>query len=295
MELRTSKDCRDAYREILQGYTYVAEKDLYVKHFKEADLGYLDSLYKQCEKKVQDLGVSSERERIKFLKEEDYWNEQEEEEYLAQRMAVVDAYAFKEKLTDPEQVKNFKEEIKRQEDLLQKIEEERRQLVEPTVESFCDKKINESYVRVALFKDEKLKEPLYSKDEFDDVSFLELAELVKTYNKAISKHKDRNIKRIGICHFFLNAFLMADNDPFKFFGTNVLEMTVYQQNLFSKGKYNKYILEEGKEPPEALYEQLDIGGLDEIVTWFDTANIQIKQERRQQSAQMKGQSAQRGR
>ena len=46
-ELSTSKDCRSAYREILQGYTYCEERNFYIKHFKESDLGFIDNVYKK--------------------------------------------------------------------------------------------------------------------------------------------------------------------------------------------------------------------------------------------------------
>ena len=54
MTLNDSKDCRHAYREILQGYSHVEEKDICIKHFKESDLGELEYLYKGCEKKLQE-------------------------------------------------------------------------------------------------------------------------------------------------------------------------------------------------------------------------------------------------
>ena len=136
---------------------------------------------------------------------------------------------------------------------------------------------------------------MFSEEEFQNLSFRELAELVRTYNKAISKYKERNIKRIGVCYFFLNSFLMAENDPIKFYGKSVLDMTVYQQNLFSKGKFNKYILEEGKSPPESMYEMFETGGMDQVVSWFDNTHLQIQAERDRQKAQASAQNANQGR
>lgn len=295
MELRTSKDCRDAYREILQGYSYVSEQSLYIKHFKEPDLGALDTLYKGCSEETSEIGLSSEKEQLKYLEEKEYWTLEEEQEYINAGLAVTDAFLFQEKLKDEKQRISFNETIEEQLKNLKKIDDQRRELVEPTIESYCEKRVNEHYVRFALFRDEELKEPMFSEEEFQNLSFRELAELVRTYNKAISKYKERNIKRIGVCYFFLNSFLMAENDPIKFYGKSVLDMTVYQQNLFSKGKFNKYILEEGKSPPESMYEMFETGGMDQVVSWFDNTHLQIQAERDRQKAQASAQNANQGR
>ena len=100
--LKNSKDCRSAYREILQGYTYIEEKELYIKHFTESDLGGLELLYKRCEKELLNKGLENENEKIDFLKKEGHWSQHEEEEWISAKLAVQDAYAFKIKLVDPE-------------------------------------------------------------------------------------------------------------------------------------------------------------------------------------------------
>jgi hypothetical protein len=282
--LNDSKDCRHAYREILQGYSQVEEKDLYIKHFKETDLGELEYLYKVCEKDLRGRGIDSEKEKLEFLEEQEYWVETEEVQYIEAKLAVQDAYIFRDKLVDPAQRENFKQVIEDQEKNLKSIHDLRHELVEPTIEGFCDKKLSEHYVQKALFKDSDLKEPLLSPKEFENVSFIELSELVNIYNNCANKFSQKNVDRIGVNSFFLNPFMMSDNDPVKFYGTSVLDLTLYQLNLYSKGKYYKSVLEEGKDPPSHLYELIDKDGLDPIVSWFDTSYNQIRAERERSNA-----------
>ena len=154
----------------------------------------------------------------------------------------------------------------------------RNDLVEPTIESYCDKIINELYVYKALFKDSELKEPYLTEEEFDNLSFQELGELVKIYNGTIQAFTEENIKKIGVNSFFLNAFLMCDNDPVKFYGKNVLDLTVYQMSLFSRGKYYKSILTEGSEPPSEYYDD-DKNGMDNLVKWYDSEHSRIMGKR----------------
>ena len=134
MKLSTSKECRSAYREILQGYTYCEKEGFYVKHFKEADLGFIDDIYRKCSKKLERKGVSSQREKLDFLEKEEYWTKEEEESFISATLAVKDAYAFAEKMPDSEQKENFERTMLPESiETLRKITKERTELVEPTI------------------------------------------------------------------------------------------------------------------------------------------------------------------
>jgi hypothetical protein len=290
VDLVTLTDCRSLYREILQGYTYVEDENIYVKHFKESDLGFIEHCHKRCEQDLAKKGVLSLAEKLVFLKEKDYWTEEEEDDYDHAVAAVKDAYEFKQRLQSPQQREAFEETIQKQEKKLSKIQEERYKLLEPTVESFCSKKMNEEYVKKALYKDENQKDPLYTDEEFDDLSYIDLADLVKIYNESIGKFQEVNIKRVCVNNFFLNAFMMADNDPVKFFGTSVLDLTIYQLNLFSRGKYYKFVLEEGEAPPDSVSDQAHEKGIDHLVNYYDLEYTRIKNERERKIGQMKAQA-----
>ena len=86
--IRNTKDARRVYRDILQGYSYLEEENLYVKHFAEEDLGYLETLYKKCEKKLEAMGIESTKAKLDFLKKEDYWTQDEENNYINAKSAV---------------------------------------------------------------------------------------------------------------------------------------------------------------------------------------------------------------
>lgn len=284
IRLSTPKDCRDAYRDILQGFTHVEDKGFYIKHFKEIDLGFIENIFKRCSKFAESEGLLRKKEKLKFLKESGYWSEEEENIFISNSLAVKDGYEFMKKIKDPEQKKKFKTDtLKEIESKLEKIQKERHQLLEPTVESYCEKEINEHYVYHALYKDETLKSPFFTKEDFDDFSFIELADIIKTYNHEVSKFNEENIRAVSVNYFFLNTFFMCDDDPVKFYGKNVLDLTLYQLNLFSRGKFCKSILVEGREPPDQYFEESYENGLSELVNWYENAHNSIMSERKSQS------------
>ena len=280
IKLSTSKECRTAYREILQGYTYCEEEGFYIKHFKEADLGFIDDIFRKCSDRLKGMGVPSQQEKLEFLEEEEYWVKEEEESFITATLAVKDPYDFLEKMIDPEQRKNFENTLLPEaiEDL-RRITKERTELVEPTIETICDKRLNEFYVYNAVYKDKALKEHFYTIEEFEELSYYELGELVQKYNHITSKFTEGNLKRIATNYFFLNSFFMSEDDPVKFYGKNVLDLTMYQLNIFSRGKFYKSILVEGNDPPDQYFEAAYEDGLTELVKWYESQHAQIQMKR----------------
>lgn len=284
IRLSTPKDCRDAYRDVLRGFTHVEEKGFYIKHFKEIDLGFIENIFKKCSKFAKSQGLSSKKEKLKFLKESSYWSDEEENAFVSSSLAVKDGYDFMRKMKDPGQKEKFRTSaLKEAETKLEEIQKERYQLLEPTVESYCEREINEHYVYHALYKDEALKTPFFTQEEFDDFSFVELSDVIKAYNHEISKFNEENIRAISVNYFFLNTFFMCDDDPVKFYGKNVLDLTLYQLNLFSRGKFCKSVLVEGREPPEQYFEEGYENGLAELVNWYENANNSVISERKAKS------------
>ena len=244
-------------------------------------------LYKKCEKELQKLGIDSTKDKLVFLNKEGHWTEEDEGSHMTAKWAFTDAVKFIDTLQSEEQKEKFQETIEQKREEFEEINSKRIEILNPTIESFCDRSINEHYVRLALFKDKELKNPYFTEEEFKEISYIELSDFVEKYNNSIDWFTDQNLRRIAVNGFFLNSFIMSDNDPTKFYGKSVLEMTTYQMNLYAKGKYYKSILEEGKEPPDSFYELIDKNGLDPIVSWYDGAHAQIKNERAMQAAKAK--------
>ena len=84
---------------------------------------------------------------------------------------------------------------------------------------------------------------------------------------------------------------MCDDDPVKFYGKNVLDLTMYQMNLFSRGKFYKSVLIEGREPPDQYYEEDYEDGLHELSKWYESSNNSIKNEREKKIQMSRARSA----
>tara|TARA_B000000565_G_scaffold255785_1_gene237884 strand:- start:1701 stop:2558 length:858 start_codon:yes stop_codon:yes gene_type:complete len=279
IEISSQKDSRYAYREILQGYSHIEEENFYIKHFKESDLGFVDTVYKKCIDSCKKKGLLSREEKLTLYKKEDLIDENLFEEKIQLEYAVKEGFDFARGLSKKQSEEFLENNVLPKEKRLRELEKEIKELIEPVSESLCNKKLNEEYVYHSLYKDKQLSNPFLSRSEFEDLSFVEVNELVEKYNYYSSKFTEININVIAVNSFFLNTFFMSDDDPVKFYGKNVLDLTMYQLNLFSRGKFYKSVLMEGKEPPEKYYSEDAEKGLIKLVQWYETAYGQIRNER----------------
>lgn len=279
VKLQSERGCRQAYKDILVGYSILDfnGEEAYIKHFKEGDIGDIEEMARKIEEEAVKIGLTPEKEYLEFLNKEGHWTtEEDEERYLNAVQAVDDTQSHMRKIVIHDQIKEFEELLIEKQKELQEISEERNQMVGITLEKYVDKKSNENYILYALYKDKKLEELLYSPEEFEEMDQSELSSLIVKYNDKMVMYREDNIKRIAVNSFFLNPFFISDGDPYKFFGKPVLDMTVYQMNLYSRGKYYKSIIQEGKTPPESYYNEHD--GIEKLVNWYDNTFNLMQQE-----------------
>lgn len=289
--LKDAKECRNAYRDVLRGFTHVPNGNKYIKHFREEDLGLLESIYNSYKIEGLKLDLMPEGEKLEWLKEEDYWTQEEEDRFQSAKMGVIDSKDHLAKIVIPEQREEFKKIVRENEEILRKETQERNDVVSPTLESYCGKRINEDYVYRAIYRDENLENLYYSEEEFDDLSYREMSALIREYNVAMSDYSEANIKRISVNPFFLNAFMMSDNDPVKFYGKSILELTVYQMNLYTRGKFCKSVLQEAKDDPPEQYYIDEINGITNLVNWFDNTFNVISSKRKEDNMRAKSQAS----
>jgi hypothetical protein len=134
-----------------------------------------------------------------------------------------------------------------------------------TAESFANKKFTYYKLTQSYYKDEKLLEKLVGPDsEIDDIYYYELIEL---YNQFQDKLSGDNLKMLSISPFFTNLFYLCDDNAFNFYGKPIIQLTNYQVDLISLGRYFKNILSNHPNIP------IDVRSKpDELMDW-----IEIKQ------------------
>lgn len=255
------------YHDIINGYSfYNDDKEyFYIKHFKLEDLNDVNKKKIQIENKARKLGLLSEEEQLKNLIEKDNWSEDKESEILKLKSFIKDLKYTKSKLITTRDIENVNSQIKENQDKLNKISKEREEVLGTTLESYSNKKITEYYIFLSLFKDDKLKEKFFTKDQFDELEYKDLFEYYLKYNHGLSGLIEKNIKKIALSSFFLNGFYLCEDSPLIFFGKPVVELTFSQVELFAYGKYFKNILTNSTtKPPDNIADDPEA-----LVDWYE--------------------------
>ncbi len=260
---------RGVYSDIIKGYSLVdAEKHglIYVKHLNVWDTekldGKRDSYFNQAIRK----GLPSIKEKVKLLEKDDLWSPKQEAKIKEHERFLSRMRETKRKLLLKSEMVRMSKDIDEEQAKLDKLLSEKNQLIGLTSELFADKKVNEYYIYLTLYKDKSLKAPFLTEEEFDEISDDQLGELVLLYNGVADKFSERNMKRVALSGFFLNNYYLCKDNPFTFYGKAIVDLTYHQSDLFSYGRYFKHVLSEMKhspspeimEDPDKLLEHYDI-------------------------------------
>ena len=80
-KFKNEKECRAAYQDIIAGYTFNEKESVYIKHFTDEDVAFLDVSYIKAQKSAEEKGLLKEEDKLKLLKENDHWTDEDELAY----------------------------------------------------------------------------------------------------------------------------------------------------------------------------------------------------------------------
>ena len=271
----TFSKCRKLYKDILNGYSYVKYHKIYIKHFKETDIGEISEIKENLFHQSKEKGLLSEKEKIELLIDNDLWSTEKEQEIQSLSEQIANHQQAKTKLFLKAQLASVQRQIDSKSEKLQIILDEKNSIVGLTSEKFSEKKSSEQVIRLALFKDKELKEPLYSEEEYDELEPEESEKYISIYSEVIGEFTDKAIKMISAASFFMNSLMLCKANPFVFFGKPVCELTNFQAEIFSNGLSYKSVLEKGNSPDVEYHMDLE-----KMVEWYESSgNVQKVQEK----------------
>lgn len=248
---------RYLYKDVINGYTYFKEKKLYVKHLKEKDLGEVSQRKHEIFEDAKNRGLNDEKEKIQILIDSEAWTEEKEKDVEKLEEEILHLEQSKKKLILGKQIKEFNKKIEKKTKLYDDLASERESEVGFTAEKYVDKRINEEIVNLTFFKNRGLTERFFSEEEFDELTEQELLFYVRLYTVIALQYSNETLKKISVCGFFLNCFLICENNPDLFFGKPVTELTNNQVDIFSYGRYFKGIMTECKPAPYEISDNPD--------------------------------------
>lgn len=254
------------YSEIINAYSsFTYKKNIYyIKHLTTIDSAQIDTKRQQYLEYYISRGAITYNEKLAELINKELWDVKKDKQIEDIKEFIINLKHTKTKYTVKRDMDLVNKEIENYNNQLLDLVIQKEKLVGKTAETYADRKINEYYIYVSLFKDKNLKNIYYDHEEFNNLDEQELQDLIKLYNERISNFNDTNLKKISLSPMFMNLLGLAGDNLYNLFGKALIELTFYQLELIQHGKYFRDILRNCKTPPSPeLYQSPD-----KLLEWF---------------------------
>tara|TARA_Y100000114_G_C11761308_1_gene329904 strand:+ start:1603 stop:2661 length:1059 start_codon:yes stop_codon:yes gene_type:complete len=263
------------YEDIINGYSTVKglnDEPIYVKHLKDVDLAHFEKQKNFFEKKGEELGLPSEEEYVKLLMDTNNWSQNEENDYQKLKVETDNLLKTKDKIFLESQKSIIKQRLEDKLKKLDKLASVRNSITIKTAKTFAQEKLNDFIMSLCFYKDKKLKKRLYSYEEYQKLDVDDLLIYNFLYNQSANDFTTENLKRVGHCGLFINSYMLAQSNPFYFFGKKVSDLTSYQTIISSYANGCKNILE-NSDNTMPNYEDID-----DVISWFERESDVIKRK-----------------
>ena len=251
--------------EIFEGYSRfdLNGRTLFFRHFSLKDQNAISLCYNKFKDSATNKGIESQQQIYDRLKEDKTWTEDDEIKIIELQSYLENLRKTKSKLLLPSQKEDHQKLIDEEEMKLNLLILRKNELVGTSAEGYASRMSNEEFLRILLYKDESLKEPAFSDEEFGELASTEISEISKKYFELSERLGDENIQKIVLEDFF-NMYISFCEDSFNFFGKFVYQMTSYQMKLLLYGRifhnifqYNEDIPDYMRKDPKAIFEFID--------------------------------------
>lgn len=276
---------KNIYLEIIRGYSYDFEKDIYVKHF--TDLERIQIIEKRNEiiEKIKIKGLRTEKEALKYIISENIWSHEKEKEIAELELKVEDNTRMANNMVVAAQKNTILKLVEKDKEELFKKRNERENLLGLTVEKYADNKYINYYLYFSFFKDSGLKQRYFSESDFVDLEDNEISDYFQIYSRTLDKFNESNFKKIAVTPFFVNIAAMAYEDTRLFLDKSVLDYTNYQLEIFNMAKRNVRVSSEANGDPPIIHSQTKYS---QLIKWYDLQYATSETKRKEAAGQAHG-------
>tara|TARA_Y100000004_G_scaffold107958_1_gene121082 strand:+ start:5239 stop:6303 length:1065 start_codon:yes stop_codon:yes gene_type:complete len=258
--------CLRLYKDIINGFSVCFredDKDWFVKHLRDYDYATFEERKKYYKSLARSKGMNSEKEVLELLDKSGNWSKEEEKNLQNLITEIRNLTKSKDKIFLESQKNLIQTRIEEKTKDLEKLSSVRHSAFPTTTEQFAANRLNDYIMSYSFYKDAELKKPLFTFEDFGEMSNAEATSIVKIYNDCLNELEYDNIVRVAASTFFLNSYLLAKGNPYYFYGKNISNLTMFQAMLVGRGNYFKGIIEHTENDiPE-------FDDVDDLIEWYD--------------------------
>ena len=256
------------FSEIVEGYSLTRSElfgDLKIKHINNYDSAKTDIKNNYYFEKAVSQGLPKREEKVEYLIKEKLWDPEKDKEADRLKEMLKGMNRTKSKLFLQAQIDAIKKDIVDNEIKLSNILAEKESVIGFTAEEYANRRINEYYMHISILDEEG--KQLFGENEFDELEQDQVNDIMRVYEKNNRKFKAEILKKISLADFFTNIFYLCEDNVFNFYGKPVIDLTFYQIEIYSYGRYFKSIIQNSEEKiPDHIVEDPD-----KLIEWAESS------------------------
>ena len=256
------------FSEIVEGYSLTRSElfgDLKIKHINNYDSAKTDIKNNYYFEKAVSQGLPKREEKVEYLIKEKLWDPEKDKEADRLKEMLKGMNRTKSKLFLQAQIDAIKKDIVDNEIKLSNILAEKESVIGFTAEEYANRRINEYYMHISILDEEG--KQLFGENEFDELEQDQVNDIMQVYEKNNRKFKAEILKKISLADFFTNIFYLCEDNVFNFYGKPVIDLTFYQIEIYSYGRYFKSIIQNSEEKiPDHIVDDPD-----KLIEWAESS------------------------
>lgn len=256
---------RAIWGDILQGFSFFEEENIYIKHLGDLDHCKIAQIKQELINKYLKMGVPTRQERLDIIWDME-WNQDDEDEIVSHEYFIIDNQPILDKMKLPQQRVFLQGKMDETKAEMAKKRREKEEKIGVCAETKAEKLANNFYIYYALHKDQDLTQKLWSKEEFEEMEDSSLMKYIILYNGILSVFSQSNFRQIAVMPFVLNIASYCKDQGQFFYGKPITEFTNYQLSIFTKVMRNTFILRESKGHSPDLTGELI---MQDLLDWYD--------------------------
>ena len=247
------KEYRGLFKEIVDGFSayYVGEKKRFIKHQSTSDLVDFDQVYQMHFDRAIARGLPTEEEIFSDLEKEGVWSKSDDAEIETQKFYLQSLVKNKKNIYLKSALQRVNEQIKEAEEKLNELTSQKENLISNSSERYATNRANDFYMFNSFYKTQDLDEPLYTQEEFENISTKEVTALVRIYNSFHAKFSEKKIQHLAIQDFYKIYYSFSES-TMDFFGKPVVKLNNFQLNLLIYTRIFKNIFEMNDDIPDKI-------------------------------------------
>ena len=239
--------------EVFDGYTegHVNNTPVYIKHINIRDQRYLQKYHEKYKQRAIKKGVDTTEDRTKQVLADGMWTSAEDQKIAELQFEIQNLKKTIKGIFLPSQQDEVRKTLNARREDLANLLVKKQEIIGKTADDYAAARANDELLRFSLFRDDALKETLYTEREFAELETWEVAAINDLQNSLADRLSEGAMQEAVLRPFF-SIYLSLCENVTDFYGKPVIDLSVYQLKIALFGRMFHNIFQHTENIPENI-------------------------------------------